>query len=87
VSPSGDQQIAALSNCEPLSPSAYYHSASRPQLRRNLSDDDLRLANVNGSFVLGIGLCVVPSRTITFSLKHALICYVIARRWAFGFLI
>jgi hypothetical protein len=29
VSPGGDQQIAALSYCEPLSPSAYYHSHSR----------------------------------------------------------
>ena len=29
VSPGGNQQIAALSNCEPLSPSAYYHSHSR----------------------------------------------------------
>ena len=37
VSPGGDQQIAALSNCEPLSPSAYYYCYSRPQLRRNLS--------------------------------------------------
>ncbi len=26
VSPGGNQQIAALSNCEPLSPSAYYYT-------------------------------------------------------------
>ena len=37
-------------------------------------------------YVLRIGLYAVPSRTITLNFEHALICYVIARRWTFRFL-